>query len=308
MSTYLQAGWVSRFAELWESLGPETKSALLDLLPDDWSFEHKRVLDFGCGAGRTLRHFVSEAEAGEFWGVDIDAASMDLLQDTVCPPFHVMRSDYMPPLELESVSFDLIWSISVFTHLTDNSIPWLLELHRLLKPGGLLIATYMGRWTSELLAGEQWEEDRIGMNVLRHNHPASDGAPLVLISDWWLREHWGRAFEVVTIAPNIHNQSWAVLRKRPVDVSVEALEAPGRDPREYVAARHNLRQAQREIEAAQEAGRQQLRVAADAAEHATAAAIDELRRGYEQSLSWRLTRPLRSAGRAVCAYRSGRSR
>ncbi len=70
MSTYLQAGWVSRFAELWESLGPETKSALLDLLPDDWSFEHKRVLDFGCGAGRTLRHFVSEAEAGEFWGVD----------------------------------------------------------------------------------------------------------------------------------------------------------------------------------------------------------------------------------------------
>jgi hypothetical protein len=24
----------------------------------------------------------------------------------------------------------------VFTHLTNNSIPWLLELHRVLKPGG----------------------------------------------------------------------------------------------------------------------------------------------------------------------------
>jgi SAM-dependent methyltransferase len=95
------------------------------------------------------------------------------------------------PLELDCESFDLIWSISVFTHLTDNSIPWLLELHRVLKPGGLLIATCMGRWTSELLAGEPWDEDRIGINVLQHNHPASDGAPLVLISDWWLREHLG---------------------------------------------------------------------------------------------------------------------
>ena len=66
------------------------------------------------------------------------------------------------------------------------------------------------------------------MNVLRHNHPASDGAPLVLISDWWLREHWGRAFEVVEIAPQIHNQSWAVLRKQDVDVSVTELERPGR--------------------------------------------------------------------------------
>jgi hypothetical protein len=99
-----------------------------------------------------------------------------------------------------------------------------------------------------------------------------------------------------------------VLRKRSVDVSVEALEAPGPDPREYVAVRHNLRQAQREIEAAQEAARQQQQAAADAAAHERAATLDEVRRTYEQSLSWRLTRPLRSAARAVRAYRSGRPR
>ena len=66
----------------------------------------------------------------------------------------------LPPLPLEDESFDLIWSISVFTHLTDNSLPWLCELHRLLRPGGLLIATYMGRWTWELLAGEAWTRMR----------------------------------------------------------------------------------------------------------------------------------------------------
>jgi SAM-dependent methyltransferase len=306
MSTYLEPGWIERFAELWERLGPETKQALVGLLGDDWSFAGKRVMDFGCGAGRTLRHFRDEAQTAEFWGVDIDAESIDLLRDTVCPPFHVMRSDYRPPLDLESNSFDLIWSISVFTHLTDNSIPWLLELHRLLKPGGVLIATYMGRWTSELLAGEPWEEDRVGMNVLRHNHPASDGAPLTLISDWWLREHWGRAFDVTHIAPNVHNQSWAVLAKRDVTLSVEDIERPSDDPREYLALRHNLHQAQREVEAAQRAGRDAIEAERERAEQERTAAVQAERAIYEESASWQLTRPLRAGARLARDYRERR--
>jgi SAM-dependent methyltransferase len=306
VSTYLEPGWIARFAELWEKLGPETKTALESLLGDEWSFEGKRVLDFGCGAGRTLKHFLGEAERAEFWGVDIDATSIELLRETVCPPLHVMRSDYMPPLDLGSSSFDLIWSISVFTHLSDNSLPWLLELHRLLKPEGLLIATYMGQWTSELLAGEPWDEGRVGMNVLRHNHPASDGAPLTLISDWWLREHWGRAFDVVSIEPNIHNQSWVLLRKRDVELTVGELERPGDDPREYPALRHNLQQAQREVEAAQERGRRELEAARGAAEERLAAQLSEQRAVYEASLSWRLTRPLRAAARMARAYRRAR--
>jgi SAM-dependent methyltransferase len=308
MSTYLEPGWISRFAELWEALGPETRTAIEDLLPPGWSFDGKRVMDFGCGAGRTLKHFLPDAERNEFWGVDIDHASIELLRETVSPPLRVLRSQYMPPLELESASFDLVWSISVFTHLTDNSLPWLRELHRLLKPDGLLIATYMGRWTSELLAGEAWEEERIGMNVLRHNHPANDGAPLTLISEWWLREHWGRAFDVLEIAQPIHNQSWALLRKRDVEVSLAELEAPGDDPREYAALRHNLRQAQREIESTQERARAGVAAATEAERARAAAELERLRSFYEQSLSWELTRPVRAAGRAVRAVRTRRAR
>jgi SAM-dependent methyltransferase len=307
MSTYLEPGWLERFAELWESLGPETRTAIIDLLPPGFSFEGKRVMDFGCGAGRTLRHFMDEADRAELWGVDVDAASIDLLRETVCPPLHVMRSERVPPLALEARSFDLIWSISVFTHLTDNSLPWLLELHRLLKPGGLLIATYMGRWVSELLAGEPWDEDRIGMNVLRHDHPASDGAPLVLISDWWLREHWGRAFEVVEIAPQIHNQSWAILRKRDVRLSPTDLERPGEDPREYAALRHNVRQLQRELEDVKHRGDLRLEDSVRASRTDAAAELDRVRREYEQSLSWMLTRPVRAAGRTIRSFRGRRT-
>ncbi len=255
----------------YEKLGAETRSALDDLLPDDWSFEGKRVLDFGCGAGRTLRHFLTEAESCELWGADIDAASVEWLQGALCPPLHALRCDPEPPLGLDPGSFDLIWALSVFTHLTGNSIPWLLELHRLLKPGALLIATYMGRWNSEVLAGEPWDEDRVGMNVLRHNQDWDLGGPMVLMSDWWVREHWGRAFEVLEVAPRIHNQSWALLRRRDVELSADDLEAPADDPREYLALRHNLRQLQREIE----------------------------QRDYESSISWAIARAYRAVRRTA---------
>jgi SAM-dependent methyltransferase len=272
----------------YEVLGAGTKAALIDLLPDNWSFHGKRVLDFGCGAGRTLRHFLSEAETAEVWGVDIDAPSIEWLQRSLCPPLRAMRCDAEPPLRLELGSFDLIWAISVFTHLTGSSLAWLRELHRLLRPGGLLIATYMGRWNSELVAGEPWDEDRVGMNVLRDDDWDS-GGPMVLMSDWWVRAHWGRAFQILELAPSVHNQTWALLRKRDVDLTAEELEAPADDPREYLALRHNVRQVLRRTEAAREHG------AAEAS------------RDYEASASWQVTRPLRALARTARSLRRSRA-
>jgi SAM-dependent methyltransferase len=295
-STRVDNTWEETFAGLYWKLGPETKTAIVDLLPDNWSFEGKRILDFGCGPGRTLRHFLSEAEVAEIWGVDIDAESIDLLTREHCPPLHALRSGYAPPLGLDYGSFDLAWAISVFTHLTDNSTAWLLELHRLLKPGGLLIVTYMGRWHAEMLTGEPWDEEKVGMNVLRHNQGREQGTPMVMMSDWWVRAHWGRAFEILHIEPQIHNQSWAVMRKRDLRLTAEDVDRPEDDPREYVAARENLRQAQRELESAQ-----------SELEHARlehAAELSETRAEYEESLSWRITRPLREGRRLIRSFRS----
>ena len=154
------------------------------MLPGDWTFEGKRVLDFGSGAGRTLRHFAAEAETAEFWGCDIDGPSIEWMQESLCPLFDAWQTIAVPPLALEHGSFDLIYAVSVFTHLTDNSTPWLLELHRMLKPDGLLIVTFMGRWTSEWFAKEPWVEDRVGRNVLYHHRDWDSGGPAVLISDW----------------------------------------------------------------------------------------------------------------------------
>jgi len=269
----------------YETTGAETKRALLEILPAEWSFEGKRVLDFGCGAGRTLRHFLVEAAAAEMWGADIDSASIAWLNQALSPPLHLVCNREDPPLGLDDNSFDLIWALSVFTHLTDSSLAWLLELHRLLKPGGLLIATHMGRWNGEIFTREAWDEDRIGMNVLRANQGWDDGGPSVLMSDWWVREHWGRAFEVLNVLPDVQWQTWVLLRRREVRLTVADLEKPSDDPREYLALRHNLRQVEKDRE----------RV------------ISELRGYFERSWSWRLTRPLRRAAACIRTRRTRRS-
>ncbi|MFN8161838.1 MAG: class I SAM-dependent methyltransferase [Solirubrobacterales bacterium] len=275
--------WEGLYAEHWAKLGPETREAILGLLPEDWSFEGRRVLDFGCGPGRTLQEFGPEARAGEIWGVDIDAGSIERVRRDLCPPMRAEVCGPAPPLGFEDASFDLAWAISVFTHLTDHSAAWLLELHRILKPGGYLIATYMGRFHSEILAHEPWDEDRIGMNVLCHDHGREQGAPMVLMSEWWVREHWGRAFEIVRIAPDIHRQSWAAMRRKDVELTPEELLRPGDDPREFDALRHNVRQVQRELEEAKaEAARREA----------------EIREEFEGSLSWRATAPLRRLRRS----------
>jgi SAM-dependent methyltransferase len=291
-------GWKSDPFRAYEEIGAQTARALVRLLPDEWSFEGKRVLDFGSGAGRTLRHFLPEAESAELWGTDIDRPSIKWLEENLCPPLHAWHCEVYPPLGLEHGSFDLAWAISVFTHLTDNSIPWLLELHRLLKPGGLLIATYMGRWQSESFAGEPWDEDRVGMNVLHHARDWDAGGPAVLMSDWWVQAHWGRAFEMLEVAPEIHNMSWALMRKRDLVLTTCDLEEPADDPREFAALRHNLHQVQREVFdlAVQVAHERNLREQE----------VEQLRRRYEGSVSWRATRPLRAGASIARSLRARR--
>src|ERR1043165_8053538 len=51
----------------------------------------------------------------------------------------------MSPLPYKDQMFDLIYSLSVFTHLSENhASQWLSEMNRVLKPGGILIITIHG--------------------------------------------------------------------------------------------------------------------------------------------------------------------
>jgi SAM-dependent methyltransferase len=290
----------------YDEIGRASKESLLSLLPRDWTFASKRILDFGCGAGRTLRHFAAEAETCEFYGCDIDEPSIAWLKEHLSPPFRVFVNGERPRLDLPSRYFDLVYAISVFTHLTDLWSAWLVELHRILIEDGLLVATFMGEGAAAWITDEPWREDEVGMNVLRPGQSWADGGPTVLHSPWWIRAHWGRAFDVLELVPNgfaldpPEGQGAVLMRKRAVDLTKEELELPEPgEPRELKALRRNVHQLSRELIELRVSHDQLAaswkveREAREAAERRTA----ELSASLEQiahSRSWRLTSPLRS--------------
>jgi SAM-dependent methyltransferase len=243
-----------------EEIGRRCRDTVLDLLPGEWEFAGRNVLEFGCGIGRVMRHFRAEAEeAAEFHGCDIDEPSVEWLREHCSPPFVVTVNGDEPPLPYPDEHFDLVYVISVFTHLTDSWARWLLELRRVLKPDGLLIATFAGEGNLVAIQGppwnEVWDEDRIGMNLLLPHASWAHGGPAVFHSEWWIREHWGRAFEILELrrdglaAMPGRGQGQVLMRRRAGEVTAADLERPADDPRELEAMRHNREQLAREIRA-----------------------------------------------------------
>jgi ubiquinone/menaquinone biosynthesis C-methylase UbiE len=194
------------FRGLYERTGRARRLGIERALPEGFSFDGKRVLDFGCGAGRVLRQFKREARSGEFWGCDLYEPTISWLQENLTPPFRFYVSEGLP-LPHPDEYFDLVYAISVFTHITDDWAAWMLELHRILKPGGFLLATFIGPRLWERSLGRQVDEDELGVAMLRLDQSyESTSGPLVLHSPWWVRAHWGRAFELVTLWP--HGFAW----------------------------------------------------------------------------------------------------
>jgi SAM-dependent methyltransferase len=104
----------------------------------------QRVLDFGCGSARVLRWFQDCSQAAQFSGSDINEEAIEWCRRNM--PFGQFTvNGHKPPLDLPDESFDLIYSISVVTHLDEEyQLLWLEELKRITKPGGIVILTIHG--------------------------------------------------------------------------------------------------------------------------------------------------------------------
>jgi ubiquinone/menaquinone biosynthesis C-methylase UbiE len=111
-----------------------------------------RVLDFGCAEGRVLRFFPPHPES-ELWGVDINAERIAWAQQHLPPPFRFATTTTAPHLPFEDNYFDLVYAVSVFTHISELGDAWFLEVLRVLRPGGHAYLTIHDERTVELLLG-----------------------------------------------------------------------------------------------------------------------------------------------------------
>lgn len=232
--------------------GRAVRDRLEVVLGEGWSWSGKRVLDFGCGSARVLRHLVGTTADAELHGCDIDAPSIDWVRRSL--PVHAFVNALDPPLPVADGTYDLIYATSVFTHIPSWAA-WLCEMHRVLRPGGLLVATVLGEGIWEAFLREPYVEDELGV-VVRKAWVDGGAGSEVLQSRWWLEEHWGRAFalEERLDPPRLPDGSAAVehsflrLRRRddlvPTPAALEAIR-PG-EPRELAGLRTALRIAKQE--------------------------------------------------------------
>jgi SAM-dependent methyltransferase len=218
-----------------------------------------------------------------------------------------------PPLPHADGSFAEIEARLAFTHLHDGWAEWLLELRRLLAEGGRLRIGLASPESFDELTGAAWDESRVGMTVV--SALDGPGRRVVFHSEWWLRAHWGRAFEVVAIKEGDPRQILLTTGGGPVGADELRRPEPG-DERELAAAQANAVYLGGQLDDAAERLRRQLEeqredTHRELMRRSFAEADAEWARGgpgspaalvvaeYEATTSWRMTKPLRALGRLL---------
>jgi SAM-dependent methyltransferase len=179
------------------------------------------LLDFGCGSGRVLRHMVALTAGAQGSGCDVDARAIDWASRAY-PDLGWAVSSSDPPLPFSSDSFDLVYSISVLSHLDEpRQDRWLTELRRVLRPGGAALLTVHGAYafeqfrTGRVRTGwcppEAFARAPLGggefafVPYLRSPWNEADlpgvGGPygLAFHGAEYVREHWGRTLSVLGV-------------------------------------------------------------------------------------------------------------
>ncbi len=196
---------------------------------------HSSVLDFGCGSCRVLPHVAARAggagragEAGRAGGTrcagaDVDAEAVAWAASRH-PSLELAACGPEPPLPFAAGRFDLVYSISVFSHLDEPlQDAWLSELRRMLRPGGIALlsvhgasaleAFRAGRVSSGWCDPAAFTRGALGADELafvpyrrsrwnREQLPGvSEAYGLTFHGEGYVRRRWSAWFEVLDVLP-----------------------------------------------------------------------------------------------------------
>jgi SAM-dependent methyltransferase len=159
------------------------------------------LLDFGCGCGRVLRHWAG-LEGPAIHGSDYNerlvgwcAANLPFVSASV--------NELAPPLGYEGEQFDLVYAISVFTHLPhDLERAWIDELSRITAPGGLLLLTTHGDSYADRLDADERATYDSGEPVVRWPGVAGSNLCTTFHPKSYIRTRLAPGLELLEHTPN----------------------------------------------------------------------------------------------------------
>lgn len=104
----------------------------------------KRLLDWGCGPARVVRHLPLLLPQTEIFGADYNTETINWCSQNISEVIFKLNSLH-PPLPFADSFFDGVYALSVFTHLSEkNHVGWMDEIFRVLNPGGIFLFSTQG--------------------------------------------------------------------------------------------------------------------------------------------------------------------
>lgn len=192
--------------------------------------EYNRVIDWGCGCGRVTRQFWETApyaglkldSSQEVIGVDIDEVNIDWCRLNLSE-HGTYKLLNLNGFDEPDASVDMLYGISVMTHLTEsNQQLWMEEIARVIKPGGCVILTTHGEYAAYRSPSNISLPflERFGFFDLIADPAIGAHRDTYYRATFQTRAHvkntWSRYFEVLDIfvAANSFIQDFVVLRRR----------------------------------------------------------------------------------------------
>ncbi|WP_406697285.1 class I SAM-dependent methyltransferase [Singulisphaera sp. Ch08] len=158
------------------------------------------ILDFGCGAGRVLRHW-EKLQGPTLHGTDYNPTLITWCQKNL-PFVQFQLNELGGGLAYKDESFDLIYALSVFTHLDEPlQYFWMRELSRILRPGGYLFITTHGEHYLPQLAAEEQERFRRGEIVVVGSRREGSNDCATFHPESYMRSTLAADLEVVDFVP-----------------------------------------------------------------------------------------------------------
>lgn len=163
------------------------------------------LLDFACGPGRVMSALVPMTQGCRFEGCDIDSEAIAWARQNLGHIGRFQTNRPVPPAPYSDAAFDVVYTISLFTHLDEQSqFDWLVELARILKPGGHLLATLHGAYALASCSSSEKSSLAYRGFHYRVDHKGAlklDGLPDSYQTAFHTKEYvereWSRYFDVV---------------------------------------------------------------------------------------------------------------